>query len=148
MNFRLRFVPALLVAALLTLPGISSEGGENAGGTGVWILPRPAFVCAGAGDVAPTSPPLAISTLTNEVRLVTSTELGSMSATLVDSISGSPLPLPITGRDVVLSRAVLQGLAASGTTEAHIVVADAQQLGYVFKLSIDTAGGSATLTLR
>jgi hypothetical protein len=47
MNTLLRFVLALALGVWLAMPSLGSEGGENAGGTGVWILPRATFMASG-----------------------------------------------------------------------------------------------------
>lgn len=151
MNLRLRFVPVLLAAVLLALPSIGDEGGEGAGGTGVWILPRPTYLAPGVPATTPPAvasvPPVALTSGAG-VALTIAAESGESTACLVDGVSGSSLPLPVSGRVVTVDRLVVQGLVASGTSVAHIVVTDAQQLGYVIQVSIDLATGSATLSLR
>ena len=44
-----RILLALALAVWVAVPGVGSDGGENAGGTGVWILPRAASICAFSG---------------------------------------------------------------------------------------------------
>lgn len=151
MNLRIRLVPVALAAALLALPGIGDEGGEGAGGTGVWILPRPTYLAPGCPGTTPPSiaavPPLALPSA-GSVTMTIAPESGPSSAVLVDNVSGTSLPLPVSGREVTLARTVLQGLVSSGTDVAHIVVTDSQQLGYVIQISIDLATGAGTLSLR
>ncbi len=153
MNFRLGNLPAFAIAALLALPGLSTDGGGNASGTGVWILPRPTYVssissgCGGSASTTPVSS-FAVASLGSDVRLVTSSDLTSFTAAMIDPVSGVAIPLVVSGREVVISKDHLQGLAASGALATDVVVADSGQLGYVLRLQIDPVSGSATLTLR
>lgn len=153
MNFRLGNLPAFAIAALLALPGLSTDGGGNASGTGVWILPRPTYVSSvtsgivGGGSATPVAC-FAIASLGSDVRLVTSSDLSSFTASMIDPVSGVAIPLVVSGREVVLSKDHLQGLAAAGALTADVVVADSGQLGYVLRVQIDAVTGQATLTLR
>ena len=150
MNVTTRLVSALLVAAMLALPGVGSDGGENAGGTGVWILPRASFLSAAPVGQVPLPVPTSdfVSPVSVDLALTTASEMGSFTATLIDQISGAPLLLPTNGRNVILTRGTLQGLLAAGTTVAHVLIADANQLGYVVGLSIDPATGAVKLAIR
>lgn len=144
-----RLFSALLCAAILALPGFGSEGGEGAGGTGVWILPGARFVGPGAGSsTSLTAAPMAVPSLASPMTLTTAPEVGEVTATLLDDVSGSPLPLPVSGRNVTIEKSVFQGLLASGTTSAILVITNSSQLGYVVKISIDPLTASATMTLR
>ncbi|MBL8747534.1 MAG: hypothetical protein JNK78_00130 [Planctomycetes bacterium] len=159
MNFRPGTLPAFAFAALLALPGLSTDGGGNASGTGVWILPRPTYVSSGCATVGVVANGagigstaavgcFAIASLGSDVHLVTSSDLSSFTAAMIDSVSGVAIPLVVSGREVVISKDQLQGLAASGVSITDVVVADSGQLGYVLRVQIDAATGSATLTLR
>ena len=153
MKLSLRSVPALLLAALLALPGIGSESGPGAtgGGTGVWILPTPKYVASvttSPSTIGPASASFAMPSLGSGVTVTAAADLGEVNAVLIDEVSGSPVPLVVSGRDVAIDREVLQGLLNSGTFAAYIVITDANLLGYVLKLAIDPATSSATLTLR
>lgn len=150
MNVTLRLASALLVAAILALPGVGNDGGENAGGTGVWILPRASFLSSPGSIVGVQGAvvdPLVRTSLQTEVALMTAIEMTSFTATLIDGVSGAPMALPTNGRNVVVPSCVLQGLSDAGTTEAHVVVVDANQLGYVLRLAIDSSSASVTLSL-
>jgi len=149
MKLALRSVPALLFAALLALPGIGSDGGEGAGGTGVWILPIPKVVGPCPLASAPSSPTQTMTvSATSSFTLKTATSLGSCTAVLIDEMSGVPMPLPVAGRNVTLEKETLQGLLCSGASSAHVVISDANQLYYVFKITVNAAESSLEITLR
>lgn len=147
MKLSLRSLPALVVAALLALPGVGSEGGEGAGGTGVWILPGPKFVGT-APLTAPVTAAAPTSQWVGDIKLAAAPGMDGVTAMLIDEVSGESMALPVCGREVVLDRSVLAGLIAAGVNTAHIVIVDANQLGYVFKVAVDAANASATLQLR
>lgn len=148
MKAHLRFLLPAVFAAWLALPGIGSDGGENAGGTGVWILPRPTFLASGAPEITAATPDrgaLAVPTvISGPISVAAASELGSFTATLTDPISGVATSLPTNGREFTLTSAMLMGLKSSGAG-AHIVVSDSQQLGYVLRVSFDPATGSGSI---
>ena len=149
MKLAFRSVPALLFAALLALPGIGSDGGEGAGGTGVWILPIPKVVGPCPLAAAPSVPSQTmVVSATASFTLKTATSLGACTAVLIDELSGVPMQLPVAERNVTLEKETLQGLLGSGVDSAHIVITDANQLGYVFKISVNAAESSLEITLR
>lgn len=145
-----RALLALLFAAWLAMPSLGDEGGENASGGGVWILPCAAVVDETAlqsGAVGPQRCQLASHSVGQELRMQVASNLGMVSAVLASPLSSDPLPLQVDGSIVVVSRSLLQALAA-GKTAAHILIVDAQQSGYIIDLSIDATGTTATLNVR
>ncbi|MBL8727002.1 MAG: hypothetical protein JNM25_01135 [Planctomycetes bacterium] len=148
MKLLLRLVLPLAVAALVALPGIGSDGGDNAGGTGVWILPRPTFLASGALEsMAPAvHGVLNIASCGSGVALAAGAEMGDFVATLIDPISGMPIALPTNGRQILLSASLLADLKLAAV-EARIVVSDSQHLGYVLGLALDSTTGACTVRI-
>lgn len=146
MNPIRRILVAVLLAAWVVAPTIGSEGGENAGGTGVWVLPSSTPLCCGTGATFGT-PRLVIdlTSLDKNVNLVLSSQMGAAAATLVDQLSGAAVGLTVIGNRLVISAAMLHSLANSGVTQADIVVSDANHLGYRIRLLINAAAGTAQL---
>jgi hypothetical protein len=135
------------VTVWLALPGIGSDGGESAGGTGVWILPRPTFLASGSPSVTTGCEPrgtMAITSPDAPLVLKTGDELGAFSATLIDPWSGVPVSLPTNGREVVVPTNLLRALREAAAS-ADIVVNDSQQLGYVMRVVFDPATGSGLI---
>jgi hypothetical protein len=129
----------LLVGLILglTLRGISGEGGDNAGGTGIWILPQ-----AGSLTQGPPGAPRAVlnlASLNQDVNLSVSVQCGMVSASFVDGLSQAPVSLPVTGSVVRLHASLLQAMAAAGSTHASIVIVDAAQVGYRIEVVVDCA---------
>lgn len=130
----LRPLVAIALAVWLALPLVGNEGGDNASGTGIWILPRATFLASGMSQAAPraTKELLAIG---QDVVMEVSSECGACSATFVDELSGQPVSLQAGGGLVRVPAALLQSLAGAAGTKAHIVITDANQLGYM--LTVD-----------
>lgn len=142
MKTMLRLLASVALAAWIALPGVGSDGGDNAGGTGVWILPRSSFFTSQLPCISATTPARqsqSMASAFNGVRLTTSTEMGAFTATFIDPFSGSSTALPTNGRDVVLSGTLLRAVQESGAA-AEIVVVDGQLQGYVVRVSVDAAG--------
>lgn len=135
----LRLLLALVTATIIALPIISSDGGENGGGTGIWILPRARFLCAGPAPAPLDSKNLA--TLSVDLVMQVSAECGACVATLIDEVSGVPVSLPAVGSRIRLSAALLQ-VVASGGGRASIVILDSSGLGYSLKVTTSSSGGA------
>jgi hypothetical protein len=134
MKSLLRPLVALAVAVWLALPLVGNEGGNNAGGTGIWILPRATFLASGMSQSTPRATKDLLAN-GQDVVMEVSTECGACSATFVDELSGQPVALQASGGLVRLPASLLQSLAGAAGTKAHIVITDANQLGYL--LTID-----------
>jgi hypothetical protein len=149
MNTTLRVLAAALLALWFAIPGVSGdgEGGENAGGTGVWILPRCESISSGTWQIGqqsqPRVAPFAIPSLNQNVKLRVSNECGATSATLFDGENGTPITLGVVGQYVELPSSLLRGLHAAGVAESQIIVADANGRGYLIELRIDIAAATA-----
>ncbi|MFT4514431.1 MAG: hypothetical protein ACI91B_003140 [Planctomycetota bacterium] len=148
MSSLFRNVLVLLVAALLAIPTVCDEGGENNGGGGVWILP----CCANIGgvNIQPGSAARATMLLSNtasDMSMRTECQMGASTATFVDDLSGVPVSLSVSGRIVTVSSALLQALEASSKKTATIIVTDAQQCGYVMRVLIQP-DGSVKITVH
>lgn len=150
MHAMIRNLVAALLALWLAMPSIGGEGGENAGGTGVWILPRCEFLSgdplANIGQGAPQASQ-SFGSLNQNLSLNGSVECGQVVATLVDPLTGVPMSLPAIGRNAIVPATVLQGLRAAGVAEAQILIMDAARRGYVIHLCLDLPAGTATLSL-
>lgn len=134
---------SLLLAGLLALPVVGGEGGESAGGTGVWILPRCTYLASGSIS-GPVRESRSISSTPASMAMTVSNEIGSFTATLVDSLGGSPIALPTNGNTIVLSEELLRALREAGAS-AQIVVSDSQLQGYVIQLTFDSSSGPGRL---
>jgi hypothetical protein len=135
MNALNRLLLAVALLVWVALPGISGDGGENAGGTGVWILPRATPLAA----VVPSAPPRAdklVSNLNQDLVMQVSAECGNVVGTFVDDIAAVPTALPVVGSLVRVPASLLQALVASGGTSAHVVVTDGNHVGYVIELTV------------
>ncbi len=151
-----RSLLSILFAMLVVLPGIGRAGGDNAGGTGVWILPRastlsPAMVSVATDPHAPISieprEVRLLDNLQNNLALVASDDMGTPVATLVDGVSGAPIALPVEGRTATLTATMLQQLVGSGVTTATIILLDAQHRGYLVRLNLDLTTHTGDLTV-
>lgn len=149
MNTTLRILAAALLALWLAIPGISGEGdgGENAGGTGVWILPRSEFLSSGSGMQGrqPRTSPIAIPNLQLDVKLRVSSETGQCSGTLFDGLSNTPVDLPVIGQSVILPASLMQALFAARVPACDIVIVDAAHRGYLMTLTFDYGTGGAQI---
>ena len=136
----------LVTAVVVALPGRGDEGGENAGGTGVWILPFCSQVTTGAQEAPSTQPRLTIpvSDLNRDVRLDGSGELGQAVATCIDELSGCPTSLPVVGRSVTIPSVVLRSLSQARVC-ANVLVMDAQHRGYCISVRVHPVTGAVTL---
>ena len=140
MSSLLRKALVLLVAAWLAIPTVCDEGGENNGGTGVWILPACANVPAtGAQGGAPVRGQFERSDASTDVKMELASQMSSAVATFVDEVSGSPVALPVTGRIVTVPKQLLQTLKQTALT-GSIIISDAAQRGYVLGLQVSSAG--------
>lgn len=136
MNAIARLLLAVFLAALIVLPTVGSEGGENGGGTGIWILPRATFFSSGAGAEVGAIPRAnqVFNNASQGMRLMMSDDVGSAVATLVDEVSGFPTALGIAGLQVTISSTLIQSMIAANNLRATIVVTDESQMGYYIKL--------------
>ena len=88
---------ALLAALAVALPSPGSEGGENAGGTGVWILP----FCSQINTESQEEPSslqarltIPVADLNRDIRMQLSSQMGQSVATCVDELTGCPTSPP------------------------------------------------------
>jgi hypothetical protein len=148
MKITLRTLFAALLALWLALPSVGGEGGENAGGSGVWILPRTTFMAPSTGGGSVPRMSFTISDLNRDASLVGSAEMGQAVATLVDSSLGLPTRLQVVGKAIVLPSSMMLGMLHAGVTDADIVVVDASLRGYRIHLSIDSSLRSILVTVE
>jgi hypothetical protein len=145
MKAPLNWLLALLLAAWLAMPSRGDAGGgDNAGGTGVWILPFCANVGSGGGVEQPRLS-IQLGDLSRDVTLECAPEIGAAVATCIDELSGQPVFLSVVGRRVTLPSATLRVLSQA-RVEADIVIADGQQRGY--RIHVDVSENDGSLTLR
>jgi hypothetical protein len=148
----MRVLLAALLALVVVLPawGGEGEGGENAGGTGVWILPRSTVLTSSSAQIGPGTqprvPPLTLTSFASSAKLQVSNECSSVVATLFAG-TAMPMDLPVLGQTVTLPASVVQGLAETSVTQATLVLVDASGKGYVLRLVIDLAAGTGQLLL-
>jgi hypothetical protein len=143
-----RFLVGIALLVWLAIPAIGNGGGgENAGGTGVWILPRAMPLCAGVGTAEIRETKL-VTSLIQDLVMSVSAECGAAAATFVDEMSAVPTALPVSGSLVCIPRNLLQAMVTAGSPRATIVVADANQIGYVIELTLVPATGAISITVR
>jgi len=151
MHALIRTLVATLLALWLAMPSIGGEGGENGGGTGVWILPECQFF-SGGDPLANTvhGAPRAshcFNSLNQNLSLNGSVQCGQMVATLVEQVTAVPRSLPVIGRNAIVPASLLQSLRAAGVADAQILMIDASHRGYVINLRLDLAAGTVTLSV-
>ena len=143
-----RTLLAVLAALWIALPSVGGEGGENGGGTGVWILPR----CSALGSVPQACPGTGqmrqFSRLSGDITMVVSPQCGQVVATICDPGTGVFVPLSVSGRDVTLPESVLQAFQGASVTSVKIVIADAAQNGYILTLAVNVAAQSGSLQVH
>ena len=143
MKALLRFVVASLLAIAMALPSLGGDGGPNGGGTGVWVLPAASFLSS-APAPNPRDSHTSVSTA-QPLQFKVSDEVGDVVAIFFDELSGTPVALPVSGREVTVPAALLAALSQRVGARADIVIADASLRGYVIKLSI---ASDRTATVR
>jgi hypothetical protein len=146
MKTALHFLLTLWLGLWLALPSPGGEGGENAGGTGVWILPRATFLPATPQPEVRAS--FVAMDLSKNVRMRVSSEVGTVVATYVDDVIGQPCALPVVGDVVGFPAALLQSLASSPTSSGSIVIADAEQRGYVIHVRWNSSKGGVEVIVE
>lgn len=135
----------LLVLAFVALPalGVPGGGGDNAGGTGVWILPACATVSTSESLGQPRLS-IAIADPTRDAVLECAPELGAAVASGVDEMGGSPVLFTVVGRRVTLPGAWLSALSRT-RVNADVVVADGAMAGYHIHVAVDPLDGKVQL---
>jgi hypothetical protein len=139
-----RLLAGIALLLWLALPVVSSDGGENAGGTGVWILPRAVQLVANPTSGPPRESHLC-NNLSQDLVMVASNECGNVVATLVDEVSGVSTALSVSGTVVRCPGHLLQTLVSTGVRKAHIVISDSSQTGYVIQLVMNTVDAGVSL---
>lgn len=148
MHHLLRNVLALIAAAWLMSPAPGNGGGENNGGTGVWILPACANIMASAQDPgAAARMNIEVPSTASDVRLQVDNSMGAASAVFVDDLSGAVIGMPVSGRLVTLPKQLLQALQHSPIGKGTLLITDASQMGYVIRV-VAMADGSVRLAVR
>jgi len=150
MHALIRTFVAALLALWLAMPSVGGEGGENGGGSGVWILPNYGMLSGDPLAISPLGTPRAsrsFASLSSNVILQGSSGLGQVVATLIDPVACIPMPLPVVGRSATVTSSVLQGLQAAGIANAQIIMMDAAHQGYVIHLFLDLAAGTVTFSI-
>jgi hypothetical protein len=149
MTISRRFLACWLLALALALRLLGGEGGENAGGTGVWILPRSERIASGSPAIDPSTQqrvsPLLFSALDRDVSLRLSPECGEVVATLFAEPFGEPVALQAQGNLVLMPASLFRSLASVGVAESIVVILDAQGNGYRLRLVLDFATRSGRL---
>lgn len=135
----IRTLLAFVLAVLVALPIVGSDGGENGGGTGIWILPRATCLASGHGTTPVDQK--SVPSLSADLVMQVSSECGACTATLVDDVTGLPVALPVVGSRIRVPASLLQALAA-GSTKASIVVLDDAGMGYAMTLAVSPMAGA------
>ncbi|MCK5942259.1 MAG: hypothetical protein KAI24_09850 [Planctomycetes bacterium] len=133
----LRNIFCLLVVAMLAIHVPGDEGGENASGTGVWILPACAAVVP--QQLGPTSPSRAqfiASDLSKAALMEVSNGLGVATAVFTDDLLGTPVALTVSGKIVTVPASLMSALAQSSVKTGTILITNANQDGYVLRVKI------------
>ena len=123
-------------------PGPGNGGGENNGGTGVWILPACANIMASAQDPGVAARMnIEVPSTAADVRLQVDNSMGAASAVFVDDLSGAVIGMPVSGRLVTLPKQLLQALQHSPIGKGTLLITDASQMGYVIRVVAMADGG-------
>lgn len=127
-----RVLVAIALAIWMALPSFGDDGGDNAGGTGIWILPRAGYL---AGDLfGGASRSQRLPSPGQDLLVAVASNCGACSATFLDGLSGQPVSLQSFGGLVRIPSALLQALPQGSGIKAHLVISDATQLGYVMRV--------------
>ena len=137
MNLLFRILAALALAIALALPAVGGEGGETGGGTGVWVLPGARYLSIGPLGAVRESRSFGI---TQDIVMQISSQGGIASATFVDDLTMLPVSLPMSGMQVRIPSSLLQALSESSSPTGTIMIVDAQQFGYLMRLTVSSAG--------
>ncbi len=137
---------ALLATVIVALPSPGSEGGENAGGTGVWILPFCSQINSGQeqGPASTARLTIPVTDFNRDVRLEISSQMGQAVATCVDEMTGYPTGLVVSGRTVIVPSQLMRSLSLA-RVNATILVMDASSCGYCIAVQVDHATGAINL---
>lgn len=132
-----RYLSLLLAGLLLALPLLSSGGGDNAGGTGVWVLPRQNSAGFLGGIPALSAPrdSKTVSLTGNPLVLGIASDMVNPIATLVDRQTQLGLPLQVLGNFVSIPATSLAQIAAMPGTIADCIILDASARGYLIKIT-------------
>lgn len=145
MTMLLRAFLAALLTMWIALPTPGSEGGENAGGTGVWILPRATFLCSTAVPSTPPKVEFTVASLQSDLRLQLDSAMGIACGTLIDDVVGQAISLQVAGSLAVVPAATLQSLAGTTAPHATVIIADANHLGYLIRLIVNASTNSCVV---
>src|SRR5262245_4472540 len=118
-----------LAALLLGLPGVGSPGGG--GDSGVWILPcsRPMAGVTFQDSVLEARSTYDVAAVTNNLTLQMPTSMGAPIVTVCEVPSFTPLPVTVSGRDVIISKDTLIALM-NGTGRVQGIIVDAANNGF------------------
>lgn len=144
MTSLIRVLAAIAFAICLALPGVGSDGGENGGGTGVWVLPRATCLTPPIGAAPRDQKTVPIQA---DLQMQMSAEVGVACATFIDDTSGVPMALSVTGSLVTIPATLMQSLAGLSSPSGTIVIADAMQVGYVIQIVVHS-NGTATIRVQ
>jgi len=139
MNHYLRNILALMAAVWLAIPAPGNGGGENNGGSGVWILPA----CANITVQDPNALPRAVHTFANtasDIKVKVANGMGTPTATFTDDLSGTTVGMNVTGRVVTVPKQLLQALALSPIRKGTLLITDASQCGYIIRVIVRPDG--------
>lgn len=134
-----RVLVAIALAVWLALPILGNDGGDNASGTGIWILPRASCLAVDSPDAAVRAQ-RNVTSAGQDLLVAVSSECGSCAATFLDELSGQPVSLQSVGGVVRIPAALLQALPDGSGTKAHVVISDASQFGYLMRVERRTDG--------
>lgn len=125
------------------MPGIGSDtdGGENAGGTGIWILPCAATMSTIIEGESGQRASKQLAAVDAGLVLKMPVELDATVAMLVSEVSGEIVALDVVGSSVHVPQEALDVLSGTDTT-AKVVITDTHQVGYVIELQAKRTEGS------
>lgn len=137
MNHHLRNVLALIAMVWLAIPAPGNGGGENNGGTGVWILPACANMSATSQDPnAATRADMMAPNTASHIKLKVDGAMGASAATFTDNLSGTVVGMQVSGRVVTIPKQLLQSLEQSPVRKATVIITDASQCGYIIRVTV------------
>lgn len=134
-----RVLVAIALAIWMAMPILGNDGGDNAGGTGIWILPRAGFLASDSPNAAVRAQ-RAVPGACQDLMLAVSSECGNCAAMFLDELSGQSVALQSVGGMVRIPASLLQALPQGDGTKAHVVISDASQLGYLMRVERSADG--------
>lgn len=153
----MKLLTRALLLLLLGLSGVltlfGEDGGEGAGGTGIWILPSCRNFASGTELIGRLPPGVGaeprasfrVDDLTSDVVMRVAPEVGPAVAMLLEACAGEPVVLPVNGSLVRLPQGLLRTLVEGRVDGARILILDGDGRGYAVSVHVHADLGGLDL---